>query len=217
MRLIAVNLGLPKSGTTTLARALRLAGLKVADHRIRGRNTDDPAIKGAFVADLLYRGYFTSGDPMALLPGIAAISEMSMLRGENSLWPQTDFALISAIRAHHPGVKFLASGRDAFRMSQSMLGWSNLGAARLPASAVPGLPRGYGTTSKERMLWIEGHYASLRHYFRDDDKFLEYDVSDPTAREQISAFLGHDLPWWGKLNANPVLATRSARPPKEAV
>ena len=51
MTLLVVNLGLPKSGTTTLAKALRMSGLRVADHRMRGRNTDDPALKGAFVGE----------------------------------------------------------------------------------------------------------------------------------------------------------------------
>jgi len=209
MTLVVVNLGLPKSGTTTLAKALRLSGLAVADHRIRGRNTTSlPKMKGAFVADLLYRGYFETGDPAEFMPDIMAISEMSMLRGKTSLWPQCDFSLVAALKAHHPGVKFLASRRDAFAMSQSMLAWSNLGSTRLPDSAVPGLPPGYGDTSKERMQWIEGHYAGLRQLFRDDPEFLEFDVADPGARAKIAAFLGRDLPWWGKLNANPVLMDR---------
>ncbi|MCB1343622.1 MAG: sulfotransferase family protein, partial [Pseudooceanicola sp.] len=124
MTLVAVNLGLPKSGTTTLARALRLSGLRVADHRLRGRNAPDPSMKGAYVAELLYKGFFETGDPLALLPNIEAISEMSMLSGARSIWPQTDLTLIRAIGAHHPGVKFLASRREAFAMSQSMLAWS---------------------------------------------------------------------------------------------
>lgn len=210
MSLVAVNLGLPKSGTTTLARALRLAGLAVADHRIRGRQAGDNALKGAFVAELLYRGYFETGDPGALIPQITAISEMSMLRGGRSLWPQSDLALIEAIRSQHPGVKFLASRRDAFAMSQSMLAWSNLGSARLPENAVPGLPPGYGVTSKERVQWIEGHYAALRRYFRNDADFLEFDVNDAGAPTRIGAFLGRDLPWWGHLNANPATGRAGA-------
>lgn len=204
MSLVVVNLGLPKSGTTTLAKALRLAGLTVADFRLRGRNTSDLSLKGEFVAELLYRGYFETGDPAAFLPDITAISEMSMLRGEKSIWPQTDFALITALRAHHPQIKFLASRRDGFEMSQSMLAWANLGSGRLPTSAIPGLPPGYGETTKQRMQWIDGHYTNLRHHFRGDDDFMEYDVNDPEAAEKISAFLQIDLPWWGKLNANPV-------------
>ncbi|WP_424986131.1 hypothetical protein [Microbulbifer sp. S227A] len=204
MTLEVVNLGLPKSGTTTLAKALRLAGYAVADHRLRGRNTNDPAQKGTPVADLLYRGLFETGDPAAYLPGITALSEMSILRGAKSLWPQMDFALLLAIRAQHPGVRFLASRRDAFELSQSMLAWSDLGLARLPDSAIPGLPQGYGETTKQRMQWVEGHYAALDRFFADDPCYLAFDIADPTARARISDFIGRDLPWWGRLNANPI-------------
>lgn len=204
MSLEVVNLGLPKSGTTTLARALRRARFKVADHRIRVNQTDDPALQRAYVGELLYRGYFETGDPGAHLGPFTAISEMSVLRAGKSLWPQTDFALILAIRAHHPGVRFLASRRSAFEMSQSMLAWSDLGTTRLPKSNVPGLPPGFGQTSKEREQWIDGHYAALRAFFRGDDAFLEYDVDDAEAPRKIGAFLGRDLPWWGKSNVNPI-------------
>lgn len=203
MTLVAVNLGLPKSGTTTLAKALRVAGLKVADHRIRGRNTADPALKGLYVAEVLYRGYFEAGDPAALIPDVTAISEMSMLRVGKSLWPQTDFALIRAIRAHHPGVKFLASRRESFALSQSMLAWSNLGTSRLPAAAIPGLPPGFGATTRERQSWIDGHYDTLAAYFRGDADFLEYNIEDADAPARIARHLGRDLPWWGRKNANP--------------
>ncbi|WP_321169982.1 sulfotransferase family protein [Sedimentitalea xiamensis] len=205
-----VNLGLPKTGTTTLARALRRAGLKVADRRIRRRSTSDAALKGQFVAELLYRGYFQSGDPGALLSEIDAISEMSLLREDDSLWPQMDFALIMALRVHNPGLKFLASCRDPFELSQSMLAWSDLGMSRLPNSAIPGLPRDYGQTTKERMQWIRGHYAALARFFGDDPDYLTYDIADPLARDRIGDFLGLELPWWGRLNANPVRAGASA-------
>lgn len=204
MTLAVVNLGLPKSGTTTLAKALRLAGFTVADHRLRGRNAPNIAQKGMLVADLLYRGYFETGDPGSHLPGIDALSEMSALRGAKSLWPQMDFALLLALRAHHPGIRFIATRRDAFEMSQSMLAWSDLGLSRLPDSAVPGLPPGFGDTTRQRMQWINGHYAVLARFFADDPAYLEIDVADPGAQDRIAGFIGRDLPWWGQLNANPL-------------
>lgn len=205
MTLVAVNLGLPKSGTTTLAKALRVSGLKVADHKVRGRNF--PELKGQHVAELLYRGYFDTGDPGALLKPVSALSEISMLRGARSIWPQMDFALIEAIRAHHPGVKFLASRRNASDLSRSMLKWSNLGTERLPNANVPGLPQGFGVTGAERERWIDGHYCTLERYFRNDPDFLMFDVADENAPKMIAAHLNRDLPWWGKLNANPVMET----------
>lgn len=207
MTIRVVNLGLPKTGTTTLARALRLAGLHVADHRIRPHQTDNEKLHGAFVAKLLYRGFYETGDPGAFLTGFDAISEMSVLRNGHSIWPQMDFALITAIRQHHPGVKFLASSRDAFALSQSMLAWSDLGTNRLPEANVPGLPAGYGETTAERIQWIKGHYDHLRTLFRDDPDFLEYDVADPSVRDLIGGFLEIPVEWWGKANANALNKT----------
>lgn len=202
MSLRLVNLGLPKSGTTTLGHALKLAGLKVADYRIRPHQTGGrDAREGAFVADLLYRGLYGSGDPLAHLDGFDALSETSRLRGR-SVWPQTDFALIEALRARHPGLRFVATRRDAFAMAQSMLRWSDM-VARLTRMPVPGLPAGYGETAAQRMRWIEGHYAFLAAVFGDDPRYLELDVAATDAPLRLGAHLGIDLPWWGTANANP--------------
>lgn len=198
-----VNLGLPKTGTTTLARALKIAGYRVADHRIRPRQTETAALKDAFVAELLYRGFFQSGDPAELLENFNAVTEMSCLRKGRSLWPQMDFAMIDAIRKHHPDVRFLASRRDAWDVSQSMLAWSDLGTDRLHSADIPGLPAGYGETSAERVAWIEGHYAHLNVLFAGDPSYLEFDVTDSDAQAAIANHLGVELPWWGQANANP--------------
>lgn len=201
-----INLGLPKTGTTTLARALKLAGLKVADHRIRARQPVSADLHGAFVADLLYRGYFETGDPGAHLVEFDALSELSLLREGKSLWPQMDFALIAALRVHHPGLRFLATRRSSWDVSQSMLAWSNLGTDRLPASDIPGLPEGFGETSKERMQWIDGHYAHLAAIFAGDPAYLEIDVSAPHARGAVSDHIGVPLTWWGRANRNEAAA-----------
>jgi hypothetical protein len=198
-----VNLGLPKTGTTSLARALKIAGYRVADHRIRPRQTASPALRDAFVADLLYQGYFHSGDPAESFEDFTALTEISCLRKGKSLWPQMDFAIIDAIRRYHPDVRFLSSRRDSWEVSRSMLAWSDLGVARLPAAAIPGLPAGYGETTRERIQWIEGHYAHLQAIFAGDPAYLEYDVGDVGAQDAVSAHLGRPLPWWGLANANP--------------
>lgn len=217
MSLVVVNLGLPKSGTTTLAKALRRAGLRVADHRVRGHQVANPDLHGAFVGDLLYSGHFSGGDPAARLADFDALTELSQLSGGQSLWPQMDLALIESLRRHHPGLKFLASRRDAFEMSQSMLAWADLGVARLPRATIPGLPKGYGETGKERVQWIEGHYATLARWFAGDPDYLEYDVADAEARALIGAHLGRTLPWWGHANANPIRQANPVRQTGEQV
>lgn len=195
-----INLGLPKSGTTTLGVALSRAGLKVADWRIRRGQTEDRRILFGFVGNHLYRGYFETGDPLALLDEFDAVTEMSVASKGLSLWPQTDWGLLDAIRRHHPGAKFTLSHRDPAALIGSMLGWSNLGKSRLPAQNIPGLPAGWGGSEAELARWVEGHYAFCRQVFRGDPDFLEYDLADPQAPQRIGAFLGLDLPWWGKAN-----------------
>ena len=197
-----INLGLPKSGTTTLGEALRQAGLSVADWRIRRGQSSDDALIGRFVGDLMYADYFASGDPLATLAAFDAVTEVSIVRDGLNLWPQTDWGLLHAIQTHHPDARFVLTHRDPKALVSSMLRWSNLGKRRLPQSAVPGLPRGYGSDPAQLERWVAGHYAFCRQVFQGSDAFLEYDIADPTAPARISAFLGIDLPWWGQANEN---------------
>lgn len=199
-----INLGLPKSGTTTLAHALRVSGLRIADYRIRKRQTPDTALHDKFVGELLYRGYFETGDPLHGLDLFDGFSEISTLREGFSLWPQMDWGLIEAIRNHHPGARFIATWRPPEALSNSMLRWSNLGSERLPEGHIPGLPQGFGQAASHRVQWICAHYAHLEQMFRDDPRFLLLDVQDAEARDRLARFTGRDIPWWGKANRNAV-------------
>jgi hypothetical protein len=200
-RLRVINLGLPKSGTTTLARALRRANLHVADHRIQPQQTAREDLHEVFVGDLLYRGLYHADDPLADLDEFDALSEISALRERHPIWPQTDWGLIEAIRACHPGVRFVATWRDPLELSNSMLAWTNM-VARLERAAIPGLPVGYGETTAERVRWIEGHYATLERFFAGDPHFLHLPVGAEDARDRLAAFIGRDVPWWGQANRN---------------
>lgn len=202
MSLKVVNLGLPKSGTTTLGRALAQAGFKVADHRLRAQEEDRPGKRRIFVGGLLYKGLYERGDPMAFLPGYDALSEISFIHGKHSVWPQFDFALLHVLKTLYPEVKFIATRRDTEDHARSIMGWTNLGTSRLPASTVPGLPIGYGKSGDEQMIWIDGHYTALAHWFRGSADYLELDVAAADAQARVAAFLGRDLPWWGRANAS---------------
>ncbi|WP_282094481.1 sulfotransferase [Epibacterium ulvae] len=203
MTLKVVNLGLPKSGTSTLARALREAGYRVADHRLRERERDEPGKRRVFVAELLYRGYYKSGDPMHYMQRYEAISEMNFMHGKKSIWAQCDFMMLRRLKQFYPNIKFIATRREPESHSRSIMNWNNLGTKRLGQYPVPGLPPGFGSTTDQQIRWISAHHDTLNHWFRDDADFLEVDVSDPDAQSKIGKFLGRDLPWWGRENANP--------------
>ena len=116
-----INLGLPKSGTTTLKHALTQAGFSVADHRMKSReDPNDPADR-VFVGDLMYQGLFKYGDPLALLNDHDALTEISFIYGGNSVWPQCDHALLLALRKLHPKLCFIATRRDTEHMARSIM------------------------------------------------------------------------------------------------
>ena len=201
-RLRVINLGLPKSGTTTLGKALTKAGLRVADWKVREGQSDDDALKDEFVATCLYRGYFEAGDPLAAMDEFDAFTEISTISGGHNLWPQFDYGLLKSINDQHDGAKFVLSMRPAKDIVDSMLRWSNLGTGRLPKNTIPGLPAGFGTSPDQLVRWVDGHYAFVRKAFEGQKNFLEYKMDDPNAPEQIGAFLGVHLPWWGRSNEN---------------
>lgn len=195
-----ISLSLPKSGTTTLADALREAGLKVADWRIRRHETDTVAIQDQLVAQLMYEDYFDSGDPLARLGEFDAITEMNAVNKNVCFWPQMDVGMLSTIEQLYPNVRFLLSRRDPVKTAQSMMRWNNLAKERLPRNNVPGLPRPWGDQESHLVRWISSHYAFCDRLFAGKDHFLAVDPEDTNAAEQISAFLDVDLPWWGRSN-----------------
>ncbi len=209
-RLKCVNLGLPKTGTTTLARALTEAGWLVADHKVRRLHTQDPALAGTFVGRQVYRGYFETGDPFAFLGFYDALGEVSVVNATGCFWPQCDYHVLKAMRLARSSVAYVATWRRAEEVADSMLRWNNLGARRLPQGAIPGLPYGFGTTEAELIRWIEAHYEMLRDVFGDDPRYLELPVAAPDAPAQLAAHLKIDLPWWGRENENTDNPARGA-------
>lgn len=198
-----INLGLPKTGTTTLTRALRRAGLRTVDWRIRERQTRDPDLIRKHLGMVLYRDYYDTGDPLHRLSDFDAFNELSYAGRKLSVWPQADWALLDAIQTHHPGVVFTLNMRDPAATANSIMRWNNLGTKRLPSTNVPGLPMGYGVTEAELARWVEGHYLFCERLFAGASNFLAFEITDEAAPEKIGAFLGLDLPWWGVANARP--------------
>ena len=209
-RLRVINLGLPKSGTTTLGKALTKAGLRVADWKVRPGQSEGDALEGEFVATCFYKGYFGLGDPLAAMDEFDAFTEISTISGGQNLWPQFDYGLLSAIEKHHSGAKFVLSMRPAEEVVDSMMRWSNLGSGRLPKHTIPGLPQGFGTTPDELVRWVDGHYAFVRKVFGGQPNFFEYRTDDPEAPKIIGDFLGIELPWWGRSNENKNNASNDA-------
>lgn len=201
-RVKCVNLGLPKSGTTTLAHALTEAGWLAADHKVRRAQSTKPGLAGTYIGHQLFKGHFNSGNPFEFLDLYDALTEINALNGPVSIWPQCDYALIKSMRMARPDLSFVATWRSPEDMADSMRRWNNLGVDRLPNGTMPGMPHGFGKTDAELITWIEGHYDMLRDLFGDDPRYLELDVTADDAPDKLGGHLGIEVPWWGKKNVN---------------
>lgn len=194
----AVVIGFPKSGTTTIQRALARSGLRAAHWEHQGRP----------IGKLVYEGLLRHDDPFHFLDGLDVLTQMnySQPRGAGSFWPNFDLAVLFAIRHRHPDCKLILNYRDATATARSMLRWKNL-TQRYEMADMPGLPKGYGTRQDDLVAWIEAMHRGLRAAFAQDPALIEIDIAADDAASRLGRALGINIAWWGVANANPTLQT----------
>jgi hypothetical protein len=187
----AFVVGFPKSGTTTLTRALTESGLNAAHWRV-------PA---GFVGKIIYDNIFAGREIFAGLEDYQAIAQADVClpKAGKNYWPNLDFAVINLIRSTYPECLFILNYRDPRRIADSIRRWSRL-QHRLTISNIPGLPAGIGGNEDELVIWIENHFSAIRHFFRDSPNFLEIDIAAEDAPTKLSEALGIPIAWWGKAN-----------------
>jgi hypothetical protein len=194
LRLRAVAIGFPKSGTSTLYEALLQAGLRSVHWTHHG----EP------IGKLIYDGWLEEGDPFARMKDVDAITQMDYCHPAKKLnyWPNLDFAILTAIRAQYPDCLMILNTRPAEGIASSIERWGDM-QYRITSQYIPGLPAGRGRTREELVRWVEGHFAAARATFGNDPRFLELDITAPDAAERLGAALGIPITWWGRANTNP--------------
>jgi len=193
MKLMVI--GFPKSGTTSITRALEESGVKTAhwrDHRRR------------FVGALIYYAALEGLDPFAHLAGYDAITQADICLPARNLnfWPNLDFAMLSAIRRAHPDCLFLLNYRRPDAICDSIMNWRDLH-DRLRESDIPGLPAGFGGERKHLLAWIENHFAACRSFFANDPCFLEIDIESDDVPDRLGDALGIPITGWGHFRPHP--------------
>lgn len=190
LKLFAV--GLPKSGTSTLHKALQSAGLKSLHWR---------SPEKVLIGRAMYLRHMAGEPIMADFPNANAVTQADGITMNTSYWPQMDPAILRALRKQHPECQFVLNRRDPLLIASSIQRWGNL-MERLFTVGAPGLPPRTATGAAALVRWIEGHYANIAEQFAGDPNFFDYDISDPTAPETIAARIAVPLPEWGQENVN---------------
>lgn len=194
------NLGLPKSGTTTVHTALEKAGVKSAHWEFYPRSGIGLR-SHQFVGANIYRSYLQNKDPLAGLKEWDAVTQADLVVAPFSLWPQMDQALLNRIREFHPDCLFLLLTRDPSKVANSIVRWGDM-QKRFIAMGAPGLTSRMAQSEAGFEDWVLAHYDKTREAFADDPHFLELDIATPGASEILGKSLSIEFPWWGVANTN---------------
>ena len=192
MTLMLFNLGPPKSGTTTLFKALTAAGIASLHWR-------DKTI--GFVGRSLYANLYACRPVMADFPDHRAVTQADAITMNTSYWPQMDPALLRAVAEQNPGCQFVLPRRDPLDLARSIQRWGNF-EERLHTMGAPGLPPRTATGTEALVRWIENHYRNVTEAFAHRRDFWSYEIADADAPALLSERLGVEITDWGIRNVN---------------
>ncbi|MDR5876198.1 tetratricopeptide repeat protein [Halomonas sp. CUBES01] len=195
--------GFPKSGTSTIQKALEETGYTSAHWKV----------KEGFVGQLMYQGLQDHDDPWHYLQGYDAITQGDVCIPARDLnyWPNLDFETIAKIQEKHPDCLFILNYRDPEKIVSSIERWGDL-LDRLKVSYVPGLYFSEGDDAENLRVWIESHFDKVRDYFEGSENFIEVDINNEDAPNKIGQKLGVQLAWWGVANENKQKQTSFSLP-----
>ena len=183
--------GLPKSGTSTIHKAIHCSGLRSVHWQYGSQ--------GPFVGPSIKARYDDGEDPLADWHDFDAITQADFIDNRVSIWPQMEPETLAAIRRYHPECRFLLNYRDPDAIVDSMTRWGNL-RDRLSKLGAPGLPPRAADTDNGLLEWIEEHYRQVRARHANDPLFCEIDIAAADARERLGDFVGRHIEWWGVEN-----------------
>lgn len=189
----ALGVGLPKTGTTTLCKALSKAGINAHHQTFRKEYPHIgelmlQAYEEGFLLDEYVGGY------------TEAVTQLDTLRRGKSIWPQMNHEMLCAFVKQFPNAAIILHTRDPEKTLTSIKRWKDL---RTRIERAPGLYA--GCSDKVVIKWIENHYANMRRIFSHHPLYTEFDIEDPDheIRHKLEGVLGRTIPWWGIKNANP--------------
>lgn len=187
--------GFPKSGTSTIQKALEKTGFVSAHWKV----------KEGVVGELMYKGLREHDDPWYYLQCYDAITQSDVCVPSSDLnyWPNLDFEIINKIQEKHPDCLFVLNYRDPEKIISSIEKWGDF-LDRLKAGSVPGLDFDEDDDRASLRSWIVSHFDKIRSHFKDNERFIEVDISNDKAPKKLGKKLGVELAWWGVANENKV-------------
>lgn len=186
-RLKFLLIGTPKSGSKTIHRALKCAGLR--------------SIHLSGMAIQVQTDWLNGRDPMHSYRDIEAVTELVKFGGRACAPLQFDVSFLLELRERYD-VGLLLNTRNIDDLVSSITRWRPGARKAWTDAELPFLPRGVGDKDRDLALGIEAHYQTMRATFGDDPLFRECDIASPDMPRVIEEMIGRPLPWWGVANRN---------------
>ncbi len=188
-----INLGLPKSGTTSLDEFLNSNNI-ISSHWQVNKKETGLANKIEYVGQVIYDNHLNEKKIFDGFDTTLAISQCDVCLPKIglNLWPQMDHQILDKITSQYPDCKLLLLKRSPNKVISSIRKWNDL-YMRIVVSDIIGLPAWEGIKDTSLATWVKGHYKTLETKYKDYDNFLSIDIEKKDSIKDLCKFLEIDL------------------------
>jgi len=187
MSFLALGIGLPKTGTTTLCKAFREAGI-IALHHSAGWRLP-PA------GSLMVQAWKEGRSMNHYLHEVEVVTQLDSAGKDSNAWPQFNMGFLRAFRSEYPLAWIILHTRKPELTAISLRRWGIC--TEKIAADTPGITE--KSTNSDITRWINDYYFAIRHEFKKDQRFLDFRVEDDP-RERLTKAFKTPFPWWGVEN-----------------
>ena len=187
------NLGLPKSGTTSLHELLNGNNITSSHWKVN-KNETGRAKEKDYVAQVIYDNHLNNKKIFDGFEKTIAISQCDVCLPQIglNLWPQFDQIILEKIINQYPKCKLLLLKRSPKKVISSIRKWNDL-YMRIVISDISGLPSWEGSDDNSLLNWINWHYKSIEKKFLDYENFLSVDIESKDSIKILYDFLEIDI------------------------
>ena len=185
-----IVVGLPKTGTTSVARYFKCGG---------GRRVSHWLCKDNELCGPIIRNNVRSGKPPLFETGNFDVYAQMDVEDPPCYFPQVE--ALDEIHKAHPNSTFIFNSRNISSWVKSVRGWNNMG-NRLTQCNITGFPAGVGKTDAELMGFYYSQLQRVRDFvaLHPSHRLVEVQIDSPDAGMVMKNAFGIDKKCWGRTN-----------------
>ena len=195
-------LGMPKSGTSSIAAYFECGGKKVSHFLCDEREHVNWKVQRR-CGDCIYANVNEGVNPLQGCGNYDVWAQMDRDGDKGGLCYFPQIENLEELHQYYPDATFILNLRPVAKWVSSVQRWGTLH-ERLINCDVTGFPRGTGQSSKELITWYKGHVSNVRRFLSDHHShgLVTVQVEDNDAGQVLEEAFGISHTCWGKHNVN---------------